>query len=72
MLEALMPMGKVKSFNSELGFGLIEPEDGSRQVFFHISELAAANPDAARVGQQLKYDVRQDPGKLAAINIVLG
>jgi CspA family cold shock protein len=66
-----MPIGNVKSFNSDLGYGVITPDDDSKQVFFHTSDFIQARPGAPWIGQRVSYDIRQDPGKLTAINIFL-
>jgi len=66
-----MPTGELKSFNSELGFGIIEPEDSSEQLLFRISGYSAANSGTPRIDRKLGYDVRHGPEKPAAINLTL-
>ncbi len=65
-----MPIGTVKWFNAEKGFGFIGPEDGSNDVFVHISAVKRAGLATLADGQKLQYEVvpgRQ--GKTAAGNL---
>ena len=66
-----MPTGKVDSFNSELAFRVIEPKDGAKRLSTHTSSLIKAGLGAPKIGPKLGYAVRQNPGELAAINLVL-
>jgi CspA family cold shock protein len=64
-----MSIGTVKWFNSTKGFGFIQPEDGSNDVFLHISDVQRAGMDV-REGDKLEYDVqRGQQGKLSAGNL---
>ncbi len=65
-----MPIGTVKWFNAEKGFGFIGPEDGSNDVFVHISAVKRAGLPSLADGQKLQYEIvpgRQ--GKTAAGNL---
>ena len=53
-----MATGTVKWFNSAKGYGFIEPEDGSRDVFLHASALERAGAQAPQEGQRLSYEVQ--------------
>lgn len=65
-----MSVGTVKWFNSTKGFGFIQPEDGSTDVFVHISAVERAGVGNLSEGQKLTYDVeRGKTGKLAAVNL---
>ena len=65
-----MPKGTVKSFNSTKGYGFIAPEDGSAEVFVHISDVQRAGMSSLHEGQKVQYEVlRGKDGKLAAKNI---
>ncbi len=65
-----MSVGTVKWFNSTKGFGFIQPEDGSTDVFVHISAVERAGMGHLGEGQRLTYDVeRGKTGKLAAVNL---
>ena len=56
-----MPSGRVKWFNTTKGFGFIEPEDGSRDVFVHISAVQRAGLVELREGQRVTFELV--PGK---------
>ncbi len=66
-----MSTGTVKWFNSTKGFGFIQPDDGTNDVFVHISSVERAGLDNLREGQKLSFDVERDPrkGKTAAVNL---
>ena len=53
-----MATGTVKWFNSNKGFGFIEPEDGSTDVFVHISAVERAGLDSLNDGQKVSYEVQ--------------
>ena len=52
-----MPTGTVKWFNATKGFGFIQPEDGSRDVFVHISDVERSGMDNLREGQKVAFEV---------------
>ena len=56
-----MPTGTVKWFNVTKGFGFIAPEDGSKDVFVHISAVERAGLGTLREAQRINYEVR--PGR---------
>ena len=66
-----MSTGTVKWFNSQKGFGFIQPEDGSKDVFVHISAVERAGLRALNEGQKVSYDVVADrkTGKSSADNL---
>ena len=64
-----MSIGTVKWFNAQKGFGFIQPEDASKDVFVHISAVERAGMSTLSEGQKLSYDVQQDRGKAAACNL---
>ncbi len=64
-----MAIGTVKFFNTAKGFGFIEPEDGSKDVFVHISAVQRAGMDTLDEGQRVSFDVIEERGKNAASNI---
>jgi CspA family cold shock protein len=66
-----MAIGTVKWFNSTKGFGFIQPEDGSADVFVHISAVERAGMGSLDEGQKLSFDAVRDPrrGKTAAENL---
>jgi cold shock protein len=64
-----MATGKVKFFNSQKGFGFIQPQDGGKDVFVHISTVERAGMSSLNEGQRVSYDVVSERGKLAAGNL---
>ena len=56
-----MAIGTVKWFNSKKGYGFIAPEDGSKDVFVHISAVERAGLHSLNEGQKVQYDLA--PGK---------
>ena len=65
-----MANGKVKWFNSQKGYGFIEPEDGSQDVFVHISAVKAAGMDELSDGQSLSYELETGQnGKTSAVDL---
>jgi CspA family cold shock protein len=65
-----MITGTVKFFNSHKGFGFIEPEDGSKDAFVHISALERAGISSLAEGQKVSYDLESGrDGKMSATNI---
>ena len=66
-----MSIGKVKWFNAQKGFGFIQPDGASRDVFVHISAVERAGIGALSEGQAISFDIVQDRGKEAAGNLKL-
>jgi len=64
-----MPVGTVKFFNSQKGFGFIQPTDGGKDVFVHISAVERAGMSTLNEGQKVSFDVVSERGKLAAANL---
>ena len=65
-----MPNGTVKFFNTVKGFGFIEPEDGSKDAFVHISAVERAGLSDLREGQKVSYELEVGRnGKSAAENL---
>jgi len=55
-----MATGTVKWFNPQKGFGFIEPDDGGKDVFLHISAVERSGLDNPREGQKLNYELEDD------------
>ncbi|MBN8956146.1 MAG: cold-shock protein [Variibacter sp.] len=55
-----MSTGTVKWFNAQKGYGFIQPDDGSKDVFVHISAVERAGMSNLREGQKLSYELTQD------------
>jgi CspA family cold shock protein len=66
-----MATGTVKFFNTQKGFGFIQPSDGSKDVFVHISAVQNAGMDSLSEGQKVSFDVVTERGKPAAGNLKL-
>ena len=66
-----MPVGTVKFFNTQKGYGFIQPDDGSKDVFVHITAVQAAGLKGLNDGQKVSYEVAMERGKAAATNLKL-
>ena len=65
-----MPTGIVKWFNAAKGFGFIEPEDGSKDAFVHISAVESAGLSSLDEGQKISYELEAGrDGKSSAGNL---
>ncbi|MCP5371391.1 MAG: cold-shock protein [Hyphomicrobiales bacterium] len=67
-----MANGTVKWFNSTKGYGFIEPDDGSKDAFVHISAVERAGLHTLKEGQKVSYELRPGQnGKASAENLVV-
>jgi len=67
-----MTIGTVKFFNSTKGFGFIQPDDGSKDAFVHISAVERAGMSTLGEGQKVSYDLESGrDGKISATNLQL-
>ncbi len=64
-----MATGTVKWFNPDKGFGFIQPDDGGKDVFVHISAVQQAGLATLKENQAVSYDVISERGKTAAGNL---
>ena len=64
-----MATGNVKWFNPTKGFGFIQPEDGSNDVFVHVSAVEKSELGGLVEGQRISFDVVSERGKSAAGNL---
>ena len=66
-----MASGTVKWFNAQKGYGFIQPGNGGKDVFVHISAVERAGLGTLKDGQAISYDVVNERGKDAAANLKL-
>ena len=66
-----MATGTVKWFNATKGYGFIMPDDGTKDVFVHITAVQAAGLRGLNDGQKVTFDVAMERGKAAATNLKL-
>jgi CspA family cold shock protein len=65
-----MTIGTVKWFNGQKGFGFIQPDDGSKDVFVHISAVERSGLGQLNEGQKVSFDLeRGQQGKTSAVNL---
>jgi CspA family cold shock protein len=64
-----MAVGTVKWFNPTKGYGFIKPENGSKDVFVHISAVERAGMNSLSEGQRISFEVSMERGKAAAVNL---
>ena len=64
-----MANGTVKWFNATKGYGFIQPEDGGKDVFVHISAVERAGLRGLNEGQQVSYEMQNERGRTAAVNL---
>ena len=65
-----MPTGIVKFFNATKGFGFIAPEDGSKDIFVHISAVQGSGLGTLNENQKVTFDTeRGQDGRISAVNL---
>ena len=64
-----MATGTVKWFNATKGFGFIQPSDGGKDVFVHVSAVQKAGMQTLNEGQKVSYEIVTERGKQAAGNL---
>ena len=65
-----MAAGTVKWFNAQKGYGFIQPEDGSRDVFVHITAVERSGMGNLHEGQRVSFELeRGNQGKTSAVNL---
>ena len=64
-----MPQGTVKWFNTTKGYGFIQPEDGGKDVFVHISAVERAGLRGLNEGQAVSYELKDERDKTAAVDL---
>tara|TARA_X000000950_G_C13846022_1_gene632360 strand:+ start:362 stop:571 length:210 start_codon:yes stop_codon:yes gene_type:complete len=66
-----MLTGKVKWFNSQKGYGFISPDNGTKDIFVHISALEKSGISSLNENDKISYDEARNNGKISAANIKL-
>ncbi len=66
-----MANGIVKWFNPTKGYGFIQPDDGSKDVFVHISALEKVGLRTLNEGQTIAYELATEKGKTSAVNLAI-
>jgi CspA family cold shock protein len=66
----MMSIGTVKWFNAQKGYGFIQPEDGSKDVFVHVSAVERSDLGSLHEGQRVSFEIqRGQQGKSSAVNL---
>jgi CspA family cold shock protein len=69
MRKTKMPVGTVKFFNTQKGYGFIQPDDGGKDVFVHVSAVERSGMHTLNEGQKVSFEVVTERGKTAAANL---
>jgi cold shock protein len=65
-----MIIGSVKWFNAEWGYGFIQPDDGSKDVFVHVSAVEHSGIGNLEEGQKLSYEIeKSEQGKMSVVSL---
>ncbi len=64
-----MARGTVKWFNPTKGYGFIQPQEGGRDVFVHVSAVERAGLSTLNEGQHIEYVIEENRGKSSAVNL---
>ncbi len=65
-----MATGTVKWFSSQKGYGFVQTDDGTKDVFVHVSAVERSGMGSLREGQKLSYDIeRGQQGRTSAVNL---
>tara|TARA_B110000914_G_scaffold34854_1_gene27761 strand:+ start:276 stop:482 length:207 start_codon:yes stop_codon:yes gene_type:complete len=65
----MMPSGKIKWFSSKKGYGFITDEKTEKDIFLHVSALEDSKLRILKEDQKLEFDIKEEKGKLQAINL---
>jgi len=66
-----MATGTVKWFNATKGYGFIQPDDGGKDVFVHVTAVQKSGLTGLNEGQKISFDLASDRGKTSAANLKL-
>jgi CspA family cold shock protein len=64
-----MPLGRVKWFNAQKGYGFIIEDKSEKDVFLHVSALEKSKLRILRENQKIRFEIKEEKGKLKAINL---
>ena len=64
-----MATGTVKWFNATKGFGFIQPDDGGKDVFVHVSAVERAGLRGLNEGQRVSFELESERGRTSAVNL---
>ena len=64
-----MPLGKVKWFDAQKGYGFITDDKSEKDIFLHISVLEKSKLRVLRENQKIQFEIKEEKGKLKAINL---
>ena len=64
-----MPLGKVKWFNAQKGYGFITEDKSEKDIFLHVSVLEKSKLRILRENQKIRFEIKEEKGKLKAINL---
>jgi CspA family cold shock protein len=64
-----MPLGKVKWFNAQKGYGFITDDKSEKDVFLHVSALEKSKLRVLRENQKIQFEIKEEKGKLKAVNL---
>ena len=64
-----MPLGKVKWFNAQKGYGFITDDKSEKDVFLHVSALEKSKLRVLRENQKIQFEIKEERGKLKAVNL---
>ena len=64
-----MPLGKVKWFNAQKGYGFITDDKSEKDIFLHVSALEESKLRVLRENQKIQFEIKEEKGKLKAIDL---
>ena len=64
-----MPLGKVKWFNAQKGYGFITDDKSEKDIFLHVSALEVSKLRVLRENQKIQFEIKEEKGKLKAVNL---
>jgi len=64
-----MPLGKVKWFNAQKGYGFITDDKSEKDIFLHVSALEESKLRVLRENQKIQFEIKEEKGKLKATNL---